>query len=191
MPGKRLPLMPDWVRKVETPAFVIDERRVVRALKTAARLRDDCGFKLLYALKPLTFEFVLDLMTSWVDGFATSSLFESRLARKVIGEKGTVHITTPGFRPEELRELGRLCNSVAFNSLSQLHRLAGKLDRPNQVGLRVNPQLSLVDDSRYDPCRRHSKLGVGVDQLQERLAAAARPFRRPWWVTVSHQLRLE
>ena len=61
---------------------------MVRELKTAVRLRDDCGFKLLYALKPLTFEFVLELMTSWVDGFATSSLFESRLRREVIGHEG-------------------------------------------------------------------------------------------------------
>src|ERR1700730_3665880 len=117
--GMKSPIFAEVVRKVETPAFLIDERRLVRDLKTAARLRDDCGFKLLYALKPLTFEFVLDLMTGWVDGFATSSLFESRLPRGVIGKKGTVHVTTPGFRPAELRELGQLCDSVAFNSLSQ------------------------------------------------------------------------
>jgi carboxynorspermidine decarboxylase len=163
--GTKSLLIADLICKVETPAFLIDERRVVRELKTAARLRDDCGFKLLYALKPLTFEFVLDLMTSWVDGFATSSLFESRLARGVIGKKGTVHVTTPGFRPAELRELGQLCDSVAFNSLSQLRRLAGELEGTDQIGLRVNPQLSLVDDPRYDPCRRHSKLGVPVDRL--------------------------
>ena len=47
-------------------------------------------------------------MTSRVDGFATSSLFESRLAREVIGSQGTVHVTTPGFRPGEVSELGEL-----------------------------------------------------------------------------------
>src|SRR2546430_671164 len=50
-------LIADVVRNVETPAFVIDEQRLVRDLRTAARLRDDCGFKLLYSIKPLTFEF--------------------------------------------------------------------------------------------------------------------------------------
>src|SRR5262249_36773511 len=129
---------------------------------------DTCGFKLLYALKPLTCEFVIELMTRWVDGFAASSLFEARLARGVIGQRGTVHVTTPGFRPDELGELGRLCDHVTFNSVSQLRRLAGELEGEDQVGLRVNPQLSVVDDERYDPCRRHSKLGVPVDQLRQR-----------------------
>ena len=32
-------------------------------------------------------------------------------------------------------------------------------------GLRVNPQLSFVDDDRFDPCRKHSKLGVPLDDL--------------------------
>jgi len=162
------PNIADIAGNVETPAFVIDEGRLVRDLETATRLRDACGCKLLYALKPLAFEFVLELMTRWVDGFATSSLFESRLARGVIGEKGCVHLTTPGLRPHEVCELAQLCDHVTLNSLSQLRRLAPQLDVPDQVGLRVNPQLSLVGDQRYDPCRRHSKLGVPLDQLVER-----------------------
>ncbi len=158
-----------WVAKVETPAFVIDERRVMRELKTAARLRDDCGFKLLYALKPLTFEFVLELMTGWVDGFATSSLFESRLAREVIGTQGTVHVTTPGFRAVARFTswaIVRPCR-VQF-AVAVTPVLPASSTEPGQVGLRVNPQLSLVDDPRYDPCRRHSKLGVPSIELAER-----------------------
>ena len=33
-------------------------------------------------------------------------------------------------------------------------------------GLRVNPQLSLLSDERYDPCRRASKLGVPIGFLE-------------------------
>jgi carboxynorspermidine decarboxylase len=153
------------VRNVETPAFVLDERRLLRDLNAAARVRDECGCKLLYALKPLTCEFALELLARRVDGFASSSLFESRLARDVIGSRGTVHLTSPGLRPDELGELGELCDFITFNSLSQLRRLGAELDRADQVGLRLNPQLSLVADERYDPCRRESKLGVPLDRL--------------------------
>ena len=76
----RLPLNAGVIRNVETPAYVFDERRVLRDLKTALELRDRCGFKLLYALKPLSCEFILELMIGKVDGFAASSLFEARLA---------------------------------------------------------------------------------------------------------------
>jgi carboxynorspermidine decarboxylase len=155
----------DWISEVETPAFVIDERRLERGLKIAVRLRDTCGFKLLYALKPLTFEFVLELMMGSVDGFATSSLFEARMARAAIGAHGSVHVTTPGFRAQEIGELSQLCDAVTFNSLPQWRRFASEIDRDSQVGLRVNPGLSFVGDPRYDPCRRHSKLGVDIDRL--------------------------
>jgi len=166
------------VRNVETPAFVLDERRLLRDLRAATRLRDECGCKLLYALKPLTCEFVLELVASRVDGFAASSLFESRLAREVIGSRGTVHLTSPGLRQEEFAELAELCDHIAFNSLSQLQSLGAALDRPDQVGIRVNPQLSLVADERYDPCRRYSKLGVPLDRLARRWKRHPELFER-------------
>ncbi len=161
-------MIAEWVREVETPAFVIDEGRVTRELERAKELQERCGFKLLYTLKPLCFEFVLELMAHSIDGFATSSLFESRLARAVVGEHGTVHVTTPGFRSAELSELGKICDSVTFNSLTQLGRHLPALEETCQVGLRVNPRLSLVDDPRYDPCRAHSRLGVDVNRLAEK-----------------------
>jgi carboxynorspermidine decarboxylase len=173
-----LGLIAEIVRNVETPAFVLDERRLLRDLKAATRLRDECGCKLLYALKPLTCEFALELMAGRVDGFAASSLFESRLARDVVGSRGKVHLTSPGLRPRELSELGELCDYVTFNSLSQLRRMGGELDLPDQVGIRVNPQLSLVADERYDPCRRYSKLGVPLDRLASRWQRHPELFER-------------
>ncbi len=163
-----MPLSARVVRSVQTPALVLDEQQVLRDLESAARLRDQCGCKILYALKPMTCEFVLEWMVGKVDGFAVSSLFEARLAREVLDSRGTVHLTTPGLRDCELLELGDLCDVISFNSLSQLRRFSGSLEKPDQVGLRVNPQLSLVVDDRYNPCRPLSKLGVPLDSLARR-----------------------
>ncbi len=154
---------------VETPAFVIDERIILKHIESAGHLRTRCGVKVLYALKPLVCPFVLELMTPWLDGFATSSLFEARLARSVAGVAGRVHITTPGFRDAEMPELDGLCDFVAFNSLPQMRRLAPALGASVKCGLRVNPQLSLVADDRYNPCRPHSKLGVPIEALRSEL----------------------
>lgn len=151
--------------EVETPAFVVDERTIRHALEVAGRACDAAGCKLLYALKPMVGSFVLELMTPYVDGFATSSPFEARLARSVVGDSGSVHITTPGFRAAEMPEIDRLCDHVAFNSIGQFERLAGSLSGPSKAGLRINPQLPLVDDSRYNPCRPYSKLGAPIDRL--------------------------
>jgi carboxynorspermidine decarboxylase len=161
---------------VETPAFVLDERIILKHLETAARLRSLCGCKVLYALKPLVCPFALELMKPWLDGFAASSLFEARLARSVAGEEGGVHITTPGFRAAEMPELDALCDFVAFNSLPQMRRLGTRLGSVARCGLRINPGLSLVDDNRYNPCRPHSKLGVPIETFRRELR------RRPAFV---------
>ena len=162
------------VEAVETPAFVIDERVIVEAARRAADLAGSRGFELLYALKPLPHALVLDLLAPWVDGFSASSVFEARLARKALNrsprEHGTIHVTSPGIGDRDIDELGALCDHVALNSLTLLRRLRPRLARPGQVGLRINPQLSLVDDDRYDPCRRHSKLGAPLDEVRLKLA---------------------
>ena len=185
----RLPLNSGVRESVETPAFVLDERHLRRDLKAAAKLRDRCGFKLLYALKPLTCQFVLELMLGTVDGFAASSLFEARLARDVLGTSGSVALTTPGLRAAELPELGEICDHITFNSLAQLGRMGKFLGKPGQVGLRINPELSLVADDRYDPCRPSSKLGVPLSRLKQRWSLQTLALRERGGLALSYQLR--
>ena len=150
---------------VDTPAFVYDERAMYRLLDYAAPLRDDRRCRVLFAVKSFSFAPALRVMASRLDGFAASSLYEARLARSVIGDQGSVHITTPGVRGDEANEIGSLCDYVAFNSLSQWEMYSQGMQGSVNCGLRVNPQLSFADDCRYDPCRPQSKLGVPLDDL--------------------------
>ena len=157
---------------VTTPAFVYDEEILGRL---AARARDAVhsgGGELLFTMKPFSFAPALERMRAHLSGFAASSLFEARLARNVLGAMGSVHITSPGLRPAELPEIASICDYIAFNSLSQWERYSGEASRSTSCGLRVNPQLSVVGDARYDPCRPHSKLGVPLDDLVEVLEIA-------------------
>jgi carboxynorspermidine decarboxylase len=105
----------------------------------------------------------LRLLAPRVDGFSVSSLFEARLAR--LAGKGSLHITTPGLRCEEIDEIGALCDFMAFNSLEQFRRYAPLLSPRTSAGLRINPKLSFLQDPRFDPCRAFSKLGVSCERL--------------------------
>ncbi len=121
---------------------------------------------------------MLAALSTLVDGFAVSSLFEARLAREFTADGGTVHFTSPGVRPDEYAELARLCDCVACNSVHQFDLFKAHIDHGARMGVRINPQLSLVDDARYDPCRRHSKLGVPLDHAEQLLASGAFPLER-------------
>ncbi len=168
------------MREVETPAFVIDERILSESARLGSQLAQDLGFQLLYALKPLPLASVLERLAPDLDGFSASSTFEAKLARSILKRErpsgGSIHVTSPGICDHDIDELGSLCDHVAFNSLSQLQRLAPRLLRKDQVGLRVNPQLSLVEDERYNPCRLHSKLGAPLNEVRARLARDPGPL---------------
>jgi carboxynorspermidine decarboxylase len=157
--------VPGWAGEVDTPAFVYDERTIHRLLDLAGRFRESVGLKLLFAVKSFSFADALKLMAPKVDGFAVSSLYEARLAREVARDPVMVNITTPGLRPQEVDEIGRLCDSVSFNSLGHWDRYRPRVADWTSCGLRVNPQVSFLDDDRYDPCRPHSKLGVPLEDL--------------------------
>lgn len=152
-----------------SPAFLLDQDQVVANLKPLQALREASGCKVLYSIKALPLVSLLEAVKGRIDGFSVSSLFESRLAREVLGEaEHCLHLTTPGIRPKEFSELGRLCTHISFNSLSQCQRLSG-LGEGYSRGLRINPKLSFADDHRYDPCRVHSKLGVDIESLRSGL----------------------
>ena len=151
--------------RVETPAFVYDEGAITRKLSVVASIRAEAGCKVLYALKPFSIASVLRVMRTRLDGFAASSLFEAALARDILGRRGSVHITTPGFRHAELKELDGLCDYVVFNSLSQWQRFRGEMSAKSKCGLRINPGYSIVADHRYNPCRPASKLGAPIEEL--------------------------
>ena len=176
---------PDQVwQTVETPAFVYDEGEVQRLIGYAEHIRLQTSCRALFALKPLSLVSLLREMAPRLDGFAVSSLFEARLARQAMGRtncasgppnQGTIHLTTPGLRSQDVGEIGALCDFVAFNSLGQRDLYQQELGRVASCGLRVNPQVSFVEDERYDPCRPHSKLGVPLDELAR--VAASQPGR--------------
>ena len=149
-----------------SPAFVLDEAEITKVLEILAELRTQCGCKVLYSIKSLPFSAVMEMAKPFVDGFSVSSLFEARLANEMfdrlinLAGQGSIHLTTPGIRPDELDELSLLCSHISFNSLTQYQRYSETAQAQSSIGLRVNPKLSFLHDDRFNPCRQHSKLGV-------------------------------
>jgi carboxynorspermidine decarboxylase len=150
-----------------SPAFVVDEDKVVKALKVLAKLRNESGCKLLYSIKALPLSSVLELTKPYVDGFSVSSLFEARLANEILAGNGGIHLTTPGIRPDEIAELTSLCSHISCNSFGQYRQIDGIALANTSIGLRVNPKISFTNDIRHDPCREHSKLGVDLNELTQ------------------------
>ena len=152
---------------IATPAFVIDQKTLEADLAAIREIADQASCQLLYSPKACALSDVLRLVSPNVDGFACSSPYELKLIERVCGDAGSLHLISPLVKAETLEGFGDRLASVTFNSLSQWERLGKTASTRTRQGLRINPQLSVVRDHRYDPCRRNSKLGVPVHDLAE------------------------
>jgi len=154
--------------EIETPAFVYEEDRILSSIqRLLSQVKTSTGCKILFPLKSFSIATALQLMSHQIDGFSASSLFEAKLARDILGDEKSVHITTPGLRYDEIGEISELCDYISFNSLSQWGRCRNSISDKTSCGLRINPQLLFVKDDRYNPCRKYSKLGVPITTLSD------------------------
>jgi carboxynorspermidine decarboxylase len=147
-----------------TPAFILDLDQVNANLQPLKHLRQATDCKVLYSMKALPLSGLLNALVGQVDGISVSSLNEARLAREVFADPASLHLTTPGLRPDEFKQIDGLYSHISFNSLSQYQRFKDQTLNASK-GLRINPKLSFADDERYDPCRKYSKLGVNIHEL--------------------------
>lgn len=166
-----------FVSRCETPALVLNESVILRAIRLIKNVVSAQYFRVLYTLKPLPLQGVLQLMLSELDGFSVSSPFELQLARELGGRQAHIHYSAPGLQLSHLQTIRRGCNSISFNSLDHYHTFGHDIGNELDCGIRVNPKLSFVNDERYDPCRPHSKLGVPLDAMQYEVEREISQFR--------------
>ncbi len=85
------------------------------------------------------------------------------------------HVFAPAFKKEEMEALLPIVDHIVFNSPNQVKLYAEMVknsQRPIEIGLRVNPELSTQDHALYDPSSPFSRLGttaVNFDESQVEL----------------------
>ena len=139
-----------------TPYYLIDETALLKNLTRISRLRERSGAKCLLAIKCFAAHSVFELMAQHLDGTTSSSLNEVRLGHDKFG--GVTHAYSVAFSDREIEQVVAHCDTIIFNSISQLERFSAKA-KGKQIGLRLNPQVSSSHYDLADPARPHSRLG--------------------------------
>jgi len=148
--------------QLETPHYVIDERRMLRAMEIMGDVQRASGVKCLLALKCFSSWCAFDFMRGFLAGTTSSSLYEARLGREKFG--GETHGYSVAYGDDEIDEVVRLCDKVIFNSRSQLERFRERAKNVS-VGLRLNPEVGHSSYELSNPVCRYSRLGVRASQL--------------------------
>jgi len=141
----------------DTPYYLIDEQRLSKNLKKIQWLKENAGVKSVLALKCFSTWPVFELISQYMDGTTSSSLYEARLGYEEFGKE--VHAYSVAFSEDEITELKQYADKMIFNSISQLKTFYSKINHLD-IGLRLNPQMSYSNYDLADPARQHSRLGV-------------------------------
>jgi carboxynorspermidine decarboxylase len=155
--------------RAPSPAFVVDRAAIEANLRILADVRDRAGVKILLALKAFSMGALGDLASDYLDGVATSGLWEARLAHEQY--RGEVATFCAGYKAADMAEVFALSDHVIFNSPGQLARFRGAAEAARargerfDLGLRLNPMHSVAAVPKYDPARPNSRLGHPADQL--------------------------
>ncbi|WP_207708867.1 carboxynorspermidine decarboxylase [Caproicibacter fermentans] len=150
-----------------TPCYVVDEQLLTQNLKILGSVRKETGCRILLAQKAFSMFSVYPLIGKYLDGAASSSLFEARLAREEMGKE--VHIYAPAYRDDEFGEILKYSDHIVFNSFSQWEKYrAAVRECPRKIscGIRVNPEYSEIETGIYDPCGEFSRLGVTLSNFR-------------------------
>ncbi|HEM3576775.1 TPA: carboxynorspermidine decarboxylase [Streptococcus suis] len=157
------------IEQVPTPAYVIDEAKLVNNLEILKSVQERTGCKVLLAQKAFSMYATYPLISQYLAGTTASGLYEAKLGREEFG--GEVHVFAPAFKDADLEEILEIADHIVFNSERQLRKHVDKCRAAGvSVGLRINPECSTQGDhALYDPCATGSRFGVRIDQFSEDL----------------------
>ena len=154
--------------RIPLPCFVIDERLLRQNLDTIAQVSRRAGVEIIMAFKAFAMWKVFPIIKEYVTHTTASSLAEARLSVDKFGNKA--HLYAPAYTDGEFDELVECSTHITFNSLAQFEKYYGRTQgRDISCGLRINPEISVVETDLYNPAKAGSRLGITAEQLPEKL----------------------
>ncbi len=160
----------NWITKVDTPCYVIDEKQLRKNLELLKYVREKAGCKILLAQKAFSAFSCYPLIAEYLDGCTASGIYEARLGYEKMAEPfgRENHVFSPAYPESDMDELLKICDHIVFNSPQQWAKYRDKVrasDRYIQAGIRINPEYSEIDTDIYNPCFTGSRLGTTLERF--------------------------
>ena len=116
------------IDQLQTPCYVIDEKKMRENLEILKKVQEDTGCKILLAQKAFSGFALYPMIGKYLAGTTASGLFEARLGYEEMGKEN--HVFSPAYRTEDIEELNRICDHIIFNSTAQLKKFKKCVPEP-------------------------------------------------------------
>lgn len=159
------------ISDIKTPAFVVYEERLRNNLELICSVKKQAGINIIMAFKANALWRTFPIIKEYIKDSTASSLNEMKLGREFLG--GNVHTYCPAYTDESITEFLKGSSHITFNSLGQHKRFEGTVlsynncnpEKKVSMGLRVNPQCSVIETDIYNPALPGSRFGVTAEEI--------------------------
>lgn len=155
------------ITNLPTPAYLVDQRLLLKNLVLLRTIKERTGCKILLAQKAFSMFSVYPLIATYLDGVTSSGILEARLGFEEMGKE--VHTYAPAFADHEINDVIRYSDHIVFNSFHQWNKFKDKIKncgKQIECGLRLNPNYSEIETDIYNPCFTGSRLGITPENFQ-------------------------
>lgn len=166
---------------IKTPYYIVYEDKLRKNLQIIKDIEKRANVKIIMAFKANALWKTFPVISEYVTSSTASSLNEMKLSLEYLGND--VHTYCPVYTEETFPEFLQGSSHITFNSLSQFekfHSVVKDFNSKNKknvsLGLRVNPQCSVIETDIYNPCVPGSRFGVIAEQLPELLPESLEGF---------------
>lgn len=156
--------------EIPSPCYVLDERSLRVNLEILNLVQQEAGVQIICALKGYSMWSTFPLVGEYLSGATASSLNEAKLIYDEMGVEA--HTYCPVVTNAHFEDMLLYSSHFTFNSLTEWSRYkerAKAFPKPVSFGLRINPEYSEVDTDLYNPAIAGSRLGITIDQFEEKL----------------------
>jgi carboxynorspermidine decarboxylase len=111
----------EYFANLQTPCYVIDEKRLTENAQILFSVMENTGCKILLAQKAFSNYDFYPLLSQYLSGTEASGLYEARLGAEEM-PSGEIHVFCAAYRDDEFEELLRYADHIVFNSINQLKK---------------------------------------------------------------------
>ena len=156
--------------KIPSPAYVLDEELLRKNLTLIKSVKERANVEIILAFKSFAMWSVFPIIKEYITYSTASSVSEALLAKE---EMGTLaHTYSPAYTEKEFSIIMNCSSHITFNSLTQYQKFyPSTLHSSHKIscGLRINPEVSIVETDIYNPCAVGSRMGITKNLLSDTL----------------------
>ncbi|MBR6431389.1 MAG: carboxynorspermidine decarboxylase, partial [Muribaculaceae bacterium] len=151
---------------MKTPYYIVYEEKLRRNLNIILRVSREANVKIIMAFKANALWRTFPIFREYGICSTASSVNEMLLANDEL--ECLAHTYCPAYTDETIEQFMQGSSHITFNSVEQFRRFADRIAAHNaeegthriSCGLRINPMCSVIETDIYNPCGKHSRLGV-------------------------------